>query len=46
MPYSSPKLKQILIRVERDSIVLDQLEEKIYHCIKEVETLVEQISNK
>jgi hypothetical protein len=45
MPYSSPKLKQILTRVERDEIVLEQLLAKLDECIKEVEILVEQIRN-
>ena len=43
MPYSSPKLKQILIRVERDESVLDQLRSKLDECIEEVKQLIEII---
>lgn len=43
MPFSSPKLKQMLIRVERDPLILEQLEEKLNEAIKEVQTLIEQI---
>jgi hypothetical protein len=43
MPFSSPKLKQILITVKRDPIILEQLEEKLNEAIKEVQTLIEQI---
>lgn len=43
MPYSSPKLKQILIRVERDDKVLEMLKTKLNECIEEVKILVERI---
>ena len=43
MPYSSPKLKQILIRVERDEAVLNQLKEQLTMCIEEVKILIERI---
>lgn len=43
MPYSSPKLKQILIRVEKDDKVLDELKSKLNECIEEVKILVERI---
>ncbi len=43
MPYSSPKLKQILIRVERDDKVLELLKSKLNECIEEVKILVERI---
>lgn len=43
MPYSSPKLKQILIRVARDEAVLNQLKEQLSNCIEEVKILIERI---
>jgi hypothetical protein len=43
MPYSSPKLKQILIRVERDQSVLDRLEAQLEKSINEVKQLIERI---
>lgn len=43
MPYSSPKLKQLLTRVERDEKVLTQLEDQLDICINEVNELVERI---
>jgi hypothetical protein len=43
MPYSNPKLKQILIRVERNEEVLEQLKLKLDECIEEVKQLVERI---
>ncbi len=43
MPFSSPKLKQILIRVERDELILDQLQSKLITCIEEVKQLIEKI---
>ena len=43
MPYSSPKLKQILIRVERDDKVLEELKTKLNECIEEVKILIERI---
>lgn len=42
-PYSSSKLKQILIRVERDELIINQLEEKLSECIEEVKILIERI---
>ncbi|HUX56254.1 MAG TPA: YqaJ viral recombinase family protein [Bacteroidales bacterium] len=43
MPFSSPKLKQILIRVERDEAILDQLKTQLDICIEEVKILIERI---
>lgn len=43
MPYSSPKLKQILIRIERDETILKQLLEKINESIEEVKLMIERI---
>lgn len=43
MPFSNPKLKQILIRVEKDQSVLDQLQDKLNECIEEVKQMVERI---
>ena len=43
MPYSSPKLKQILIRVERDEKTLEMLKTKLNECIGEVKILIERI---
>lgn len=43
MPYSSPKLKQMLVRVERDDKVLEMLKTKLNECIEEVKILVERI---
>lgn len=43
MPYSSPKLKQILIRVERDERILEQLKTQLFVCIEEVKILIERI---
>ena len=43
MPYSSPKLKQILIRVVRDEAVLNQLKEQLSASIEEVKILIERI---
>ena len=43
MPFSSPLLKSILIRVERDQSVLDQLTDKLNECIEEVKILMEKI---
>jgi hypothetical protein len=43
MPFQSPLVKQVLIRVERDQKILDQLEEKLEQCIKEVKALIEKI---
>jgi len=43
MPYSSPKLKQILIRVERDEATLELLKTKLNECIEEVKILIERI---
>lgn len=43
MPFSSPKLKQILIRVKRDEAVISQLLEKLNESITEVQTLIERI---
>jgi len=43
MPFSSPKLRQILIRVERDEAILNQLKEQLAVCIEEVKILVNRI---
>lgn len=43
MPFSSPKLKQILIRVERDQSILNQLTERLNECTEEVKQLIEKI---
>lgn len=43
MPFSSPKLKQILIRVERDQEILSQLKEQIEISINDVKILIERI---
>jgi len=43
MPFSSPKLKQKIIRVERDELVIDQLKNKLITCIEEVKQLIEKI---
>ena len=42
MPYSSPKLKQILIRIERDETTLEVLKSKLSECIEEVKILIER----
>jgi hypothetical protein len=43
MPYSNPKLKQILIRVERDEAVLERLKTQLNESIEEVKQLIERI---
>ena len=43
MPYSSPKLKQILIRIERDEAILEQLKTQLSISIEEVKILIERI---
>ena len=43
MPFSSPYLKQILIRVERDQATLDQLIERLEMCVEEVKQMIEKI---
>ena len=45
MPYSSPKLKQILIRIERAEHegAIGQLKAKLAECIEEVKVLIERI---
>lgn len=43
MPFSSPKLKQILLRVERDEPTLELLKSKLNECIEEVKILIERI---
>jgi hypothetical protein len=42
-PYSSPKLKQILVRVERHEPTLELLKSKLIECIEEVKILIERI---
>lgn len=45
MPYSSPKLKQILIRIERKDHeeAIGKLKTKLSECIEEVKILIERI---
>jgi hypothetical protein len=45
MPYSSPKLKQILIRVEREKYLkeIEQLKEQLLISIEEVKLTIERI---
>jgi hypothetical protein len=45
MPFSSPKLKQLLIRVERADHLeaIEQLKTKLAECIEEVKILIERI---
>jgi len=43
MPYSSPKLKQILTTIERDEAILTQLKEQLQIAIEEVNILIERI---
>lgn len=43
MPFSSPMLKQILIRVERDDNVQKLLIERLEECIEEVKILEDRI---
>lgn len=43
MPFSSQKLKQRIIRVERDPIILGQLEAQLNKAIEEVKQLIELI---
>ena len=43
MPFSSPYLKQILVRVERDQLILDQLKEKLEISVEEVKQMIERI---
>lgn len=43
MPYLSPKLKQILIRVDRNEAVLSQLKTQLEISINEVKILIERI---
>jgi hypothetical protein len=45
MPFSSPKLKQLLIRVERADHLeaIEQLKTKLAECIEDVKILIERI---
>ena len=43
MPFSSPKLKQVLVKVERDEKILTQLKEKLFECVEEVKKMIEII---
>lgn len=45
MPFLSPKLKQILIRVDRDETILSALKIQLEESINEVKQLIERISN-
>jgi hypothetical protein len=43
MPFSSPKLKQILIRVERNEAIINQLKEQLEISINDIKQLIERI---
>lgn len=43
MPFSSPRLKQILIRVERDDNVIKLLKEQLEISINDIKILIERI---
>jgi uncharacterized coiled-coil protein SlyX len=43
MPFSSPKLKQILIRLEKDISIQNQLLEKLNEGIEDVKILINRI---
>lgn len=43
MPFSSPKLKQILMRVERDESIINQLKERLAECIEDAKIKMERI---
>lgn len=43
MPFSSPLLKQILIRVGRDQSIQNELTERLELCILEVKQMIERI---
>jgi len=43
MPFSNPKLKQILIKVERDKLILEELQERLFKSICEVKVLIDRI---
>lgn len=45
MPFSSPYLKQILVRVERDQAILNQLVERLETCVEEVKKMIETIKS-
>lgn len=45
MPFSSPYLKQILVRVERDQDILNQLVERLEMCVEEVKKMIETIKS-
>jgi hypothetical protein len=45
VPYTSPHIKQVIIPFERDQSILDQLEEKLYTCIKEVKSIMKEIKS-
>lgn len=45
MPFSSPYLKQILVRVERDQAILNQLVERLEMCVEEVKKMIETIKS-
>lgn len=45
MPFSSLRLKQNILRVERDEAVISLLESKLNECIEEVKKMVEIIKN-
>jgi predicted phage-related endonuclease len=42
-PYSSPKLKQILVRIERHDPTLELLKVKLFECIEEVKIMIDRI---
>lgn len=43
MPFSSPKLKQILVRVEKDLSIQSELLERLNDAINDVKILIEKI---
>jgi len=45
MPYCSPKLKTLIIRVYPDKEIFDQLENKLIECIKEATALINKFKN-
>ena len=38
-----PKLKPIIIRIDRDEVMISELEQKLFDCIKEVETIITKL---
>jgi len=46
MPYSSPKLKLIITRIEKDMLIQEQLLEKLSEATKEVKAMMNRIKQK